>query len=128
MLEEFSRTEMLIGEEGLKKLQNSKVVIFGIGGVGSCVVEGLVRAGIGKFILVDNDIVSVSNLVQTIDKLKEMKELPQILLMENVPEVVSDKNIKDFAEWIAFLDALGYTSKYEILNAKKSAIVLSSIV
>ena len=62
MLEEFSREELLIGKNGVEKLQNSKVAIFGIGGVGSYVVEGLARAGVGKFILVDNDVVSVSNI------------------------------------------------------------------
>lgn len=44
-------------------------------------------------------------------------KLPQILLMENVPQVIGKKNIKDFAEWIAFLDTLGYTSKWAVLNA-----------
>lgn len=62
MANQFSRTEMLIGKEGIEKLQNAKIAIFGIGGVGSYVVEGLVRAGVKKFILVDNDIVSESNL------------------------------------------------------------------
>lgn len=47
-----------------------------------------------------------------------MKELPQILLMENVPAIVSDKFIGDFSKWIEFLDSLGYTSKWAILNAK----------
>lgn len=61
-LNQFSRTELLIGEEGIEKLQKSKIAIFGIGGVGSFVVEGLVRAGVGKFILIDNDIVSLTNL------------------------------------------------------------------
>ena len=46
MLNQFSRTELLIGKEGIKKLQKAKVAIFGIGGVGSFVVEGLVRAGL----------------------------------------------------------------------------------
>lgn len=60
-----------------------------------------------------------SGLLWEVERLlREMKELPQILLMENVPDVVSDKNIADFAEWIAFLDEFGYRSKYEILNAK----------
>lgn len=64
-----------------------------------------------------------SGLLWQVERLlKEMTELPQILLMENVPEVVSDKNIADFAEWIAFLDVLGYRSKYEILNAKDYGI------
>lgn len=49
--------------------------------------------------------------------LSEMEELPQILLMENVPDVVGTKNISHFAKWIEFLDGLGYTSKHEILNA-----------
>lgn len=62
MLEQFTRTELLIGKSGIEKLQNSKVAIFGIGGVGSFVVEGLARAGIGSFILIDNDIVSLTNL------------------------------------------------------------------
>ena len=64
-----------------------------------------------------------SGLLWQVERLlKEMDELPQILLMENVPEVVSDKNMKDFAEWIAFLDSLGYNSKYEILNSKNYGV------
>lgn len=58
----FSRTELLIGKENIEKLYSAKVAIFGIGGVGSYVVEGLARSGIGNFILVDNDTISVSNL------------------------------------------------------------------
>ena len=64
-----------------------------------------------------------SGLLWEVERLlKEMDELPQILLMENVPEVVSPKNIEDFAEWIRFLDGLGYMSKYKILNAKNFGI------
>lgn len=64
-----------------------------------------------------------SGLLWEVERLlKEMTELPQILLMENVPEVVGSKNIADFAEWIAFLDSLGYRSKYQILNAKDYGI------
>ena len=62
MSNQFSRTELLIGKEGIKKLQNSKVAVFGIGGVGSYVIEGLARAGIGSFILVDKDIVDETNI------------------------------------------------------------------
>ena len=62
MLEQFSRTELLIGEEKIEKLNKSKVAIFGIGGVGSFVVEGLVRAGVQNFILVDNDTICLTNL------------------------------------------------------------------
>ena len=59
---QFSRTELLINKEGIEKLKNAKVAIFGIGGVGSYVIEGLVRAGVTKFILVDNDKIALSNI------------------------------------------------------------------
>ena len=62
MENKFSRTELLIGKELIEKLNKSKVAIFGIGGVGSFVVEGLVRAGVGSFILIDHDTVSETNL------------------------------------------------------------------
>lgn len=60
-----------------------------------------------------------SGLLWEVERLlKETKELPQILLMENVPGVLSEKNKKDFLEWCGFLESLGYASKYAILNAK----------
>ena len=62
MLNQFSRTELLIGEEAIEKLQNAKVAIFGVGGVGSFVVEGLVRAGVGHFVIVDDDKICLTNL------------------------------------------------------------------
>ena len=58
----LSRTEGLIGRENIEKLNNKKVAIFGIGGVGSYVVEALARVGIGRFILVDSDDVSITNI------------------------------------------------------------------
>lgn len=62
MENQFLRTELLIGKENVEKLQSSKVAIFGIGGVGSFVVEALARAGIENFILVDNDVVDITNI------------------------------------------------------------------
>ncbi len=62
MQNQFSRTELLIGKKGVEKLKKSKIAIFGIGGVGSYVLEGCVRAGIGNFILVDNDKICLTNL------------------------------------------------------------------
>ena len=55
MDEKFLRTEMLIGKEGMEKLKNAKVAVFGLGGVGSFVCEGLARSGVGNFVLVDFD-------------------------------------------------------------------------
>ena len=54
--------------------------------------------------------------------LKECKNIPQILLMENVPEVVGEKNIKDFRQWVHFLESKGYSNNYQILNAKDYGI------
>ena len=62
MEEQFSREELLIGKKAVEKLHNSKVAVFGIGGVGSFVVEGLARSGIGNFILIDNDDVDITNI------------------------------------------------------------------
>ena len=56
------RTEILIGKDGIEKLENAKVLIYGIGGVGSFAVEGLARAGVGNLILVDEDEIDVTNI------------------------------------------------------------------
>lgn len=62
MINEFSRTELLIGEEGIEKLRNAVVMVLGVGGVGSHCIEALARSGVGKLILVDNDTVSLTNI------------------------------------------------------------------
>ncbi len=62
MSEAFSRTELLIGEEGVRRFREAKVAVFGVGGVGGYAAEALVRSGIGHFLLVDHDTVSESNL------------------------------------------------------------------
>ena len=67
----FSRFELLIGEEKLQQLQNSHVLVFGVGGVGGYVVEALVRSGIGHITIVDNDEVSLTNLNRQIIATRE---------------------------------------------------------
>ena len=62
MLNEFSRTELLLGEASVQKLKNCRVAIFGIGGVGGYVVEALARSGVGTLDLFDNDKVSLTNI------------------------------------------------------------------
>ena len=59
---QFSRTALLIGEEGLEKLKKARVAVFGVGGVGGYVVEALARSGVGALELIDKDVVSVSNI------------------------------------------------------------------
>lgn len=62
MINEFSRTELLLGQDGMKKLKNTSIAIFGIGGVGSYIAEALARCGVGNLTLIDNDEVAVTNL------------------------------------------------------------------
>lgn len=62
MLNEFSRTALLLGDDAINKLKNSRVAVFGVGGVGGYVCEALVRSGVGAFDLIDNDTVSVTNI------------------------------------------------------------------
>ena len=62
MLTQFSRTELLLGKEAMDKLANSRVAVFGIGGVGGYVCEALVRTGVGAFDLIDDDKVCLTNL------------------------------------------------------------------
>lgn len=62
MINQFSRTELLIGAEAMKSLSAKRVAVFGVGGVGGYVVEALVRSGIGEIDLIDNDKVSLTNL------------------------------------------------------------------
>ena len=62
MKEEFSRTALLLGEDGVNRLSQATVAVFGVGGVGSYCVEALARAGVGTLILFDNDRVAASNI------------------------------------------------------------------
>ena len=62
MLEQFSRTEILLGRPAMERLAECHVAVFGIGGVGGYVCEALARSGVGKFDLIDDDKVCLSNL------------------------------------------------------------------
>ena len=79
--------------------------------------QDLSTAGLGKGM--EKGSGTRSGLLWEVERLlTETKELPQILLMENVKQVIGQNNIKDFAKWIEFLDGLGYNSKWQVLNAK----------
>ena len=62
MLNQFSRTELLLGQENMERLKNARVAVFGIGGVGGYTVEALVRSGIGTLDLIDDDKICLTNL------------------------------------------------------------------
>lgn len=96
----FSRTELLIGKENIEKLQNSKVAVFGIGGVGSYVVEGLARAGIGNFILVDSDDVSISNLNRQIIATTKTIGKPKVeVAKDRILEINPNANVTTYKEF-----------------------------
>ena len=83
MLHQFSRTELAIGPEGLEKLKNSSVAVLGIGGVGSFSAEALARTGIGRIILVDKDVVDITNVNRQIHALTTTVGQPKAELMRD---------------------------------------------
>lgn len=136
MLNEFSRTELLIGSDALNIFRNSKVSIFGIGGVGGYVVEALARSGIGEFHLIDNDIISITNINRqivatnkTIGKYK-VDIMKERILDINPKAIVNTykcfflpdtKTIFDFSRFDYIVDAIDtITSKIELVVQAKN--------
>ena len=78
MLKQFERTSLVIGEDNVKKLNKSKVVVFGAGGVGSYVIEALARAGVGHLVIVDGDKVDETNINRQIIALHSTIGLPKV--------------------------------------------------
>ncbi len=78
----FSRFEMLVGQKAIEKLKNSRVAVFGIGGVGSFAVEALARSGVGKFILVDDDLVCLTNLNRQLHATRKTIGTPKVDVMK----------------------------------------------
>ena len=100
MLNQFSRTELLIGKESIEKLNKSKVAIFGIGGVGSFVVEGLARAGVENFILVDDDKICLTNLNrQIIATRKTVGKYKVEVAKERILEINPNANVEIYQEF-----------------------------
>ena len=82
MLHEFSRTELLIGQAGVERLRQAHVTVFGIGGVGSFVVEALARSGVGTFSLIDDDAVCKTNINRQIHATQDTIGLPKVEVMK----------------------------------------------
>ena len=93
MAHEFSRTELLIGEQGLLRLKQATVMVLGVGGVGSHCIEALARSGIGTLILVDNDTVSITNINrQSIAYQSTVGKYKTMLMKERIADI--DPNIQ----------------------------------
>ena len=118
MLNQFSRTELLIGKDGLEKLKNSKIAVFGIGGVGSFVVEGLARSGIENFVLIDNDTICLTNLNRQIHATTKTIGMYKVDVMkQRILDINPDANIEIYKEF--YLPE----SKIKILNKNIDYIV-----
>jgi len=139
----FQRIEMLIGEENLKKLQKSRVAVFGIGGVGGHALEALVRAGVGEVDIVDSDKVDITNLnrqiiatVKTVGLLKvdaaesRMKEINQKVVINKYPVFYGRENSQefDFSKYDYIIDAIdSVSSKIElVLRAQECGVPIIS--
>jgi len=143
MLNEFSRTELLIGKQAVQKLANSTVAVFGIGGVGTFAVEGLVRSGVGKLVLIDDDCICLTNINRQIHATRKTVGKPKVEVMKErimdinpraevtshqtfyMPECASQLVTADYDYIIDAIDTV--TAKIDlILNAKKQHIPIIS--
>lgn len=95
MLNQFSRTQLLIGEEGINRLKGAKVAVFGIGGVGGYVCEALVRSGVGAFDLIDDDKVCLTNLNrQIIATRKTVGKYKVDMMKERILDINPDADVQ----------------------------------
>lgn len=130
----LNRTETLIGKENIRKLQNSNVIVFGLGGVGSYAVEGLVRSGIQNICIVDKDIVDITNInrqlvadTETIGRNKVDVQEERILRINKTAKVIKinkfvkkdniEEIMKSFPHIDYVIDAIDtVSSKLEIIK------------
>ncbi len=94
-MKQFTRTELLLGEEGMSKLENSKVLIFGVGGVGGYVVEALARSAIGHLALVDSDVVDITNINRQIIATLDVVGKPKVdVFRERIKAISPDTSVE----------------------------------
>lgn len=143
MTNRFTRTEPILGEEGLKKLWNSRVAVFGIGGVGGFAVEALVRAGVGTIDIIDKDQVDVTNINRQIIADCESVGMDKVSVMEaRIKKIDPNINVHchkcfflpetewDFSQYDYVIDAIDtVTAKIDlIVRARQAGVpVISSM-
>ena len=136
MLNQFSRTQLLIGADAIKKLSESRVAVFGIGGVGGYVCEALVRSGVGHFDLIDDDKVCLTNLNrQILATRKTVGKYKAEVMAERMQEINPEADIRihrcfflpenaddfPFDEYDYVIDAVDtVTAKLELIMRCKS--------
>ena len=137
MLNQFSRTELLLGKEAMEILQNSRVAVFGVGGVGGYVVEALARSGVGTIDVVDDDQVCLTNLnrqiistIKTVgrDKVEVMRERildinPKAVVNVHkcffLPETKDEFNFSEYSYVVDAVDTV--TAKIELVMQSQAA-------
>ena len=130
MLHAFSRSEGLIGKEGLEILADSKVAVFGLGGVGSYVVEALARAGVGNLILVDHDEVAVTNLNRQLVALRSTIGRKKVqVAKERIADINEDAVVHTYetffsAETASLFDFSGYDYIVDAVDTVSAKILL----
>ena len=129
-MEIFSRTETLIGVENLETLKKAKVIVFGIGGVGGYVCEALARGGVGKIDLVDNDVVSPSNINRQIIALhstvgrKKTEVMAERLKDINPKICVAEHNLFILSETVDAIDFSAYDYVVDAIDTVSGKIAI----
>ena len=117
MINEYSRTELLIGSENMEKLKKASVAVFGVGGVGSHCIEALARCGIGRLILIDNDDVSLTNINrQSIAYHSTIGRMKTDVMRERIKDIYQSGNIRDFCSAGQCKRTSGTDRNYSLYN------------
>ena len=133
MINQFSRTELMLGSDKIKKLNNSRVAVFGVGGVGGYVCEALVRSGIGQIDIVDNDTVSLTNLNRQIIALHStVGKIKVDVMQERIADINPDCRVtkhKTFfsEETYGEFDFNSFDYVVDAIDSVKSKILLAKI-
>jgi len=118
MKDSFARSALLLGSEGMEKLFKSTVAIFGIGGVGSFAAEALVRTGIGNIVLIDYDIIDITNINRQIHATMKTVGLSKVEAMkERILEINPDINV------IIYKERYDEMTKKMLLSSKYDYVV-----
>lgn len=118
MNQRFERTRLLVGDEGLERLANATVVLFGLGGVGSYAAEAIARAGVGHMVLIDSDCVEMTNLNRQLLALNSTIGQPKVeVARERILDINPDAHIETHQVFVTPENAhefLGHEQAYYI--------------
>ena len=139
MTDQYCRTQLLLGADGLKKLKNSRVAVFGLGGVGGYAVEALARSGIGQLDLIDDDVINLTNLNRQVLALHSTIGMPKVeaaaMRIRDIDPTILVRTYQtfylpetagefDFSQYDYVLDAIDtVTGKLELITRAKEANV-----